>query len=191
MDGLTAYRRLWPTLSTVGWMLSPHPVATMLPKRPKLRPQRSPLYSESETTRSDWALSPTSLGRAEMRPATTFPTLRFRLSAWSFCTRWCLRQFVSPCWSIRRMFQSPNACYTTCPKRRLPSGCKYRSSTLDEIEAAFVTLVRDQIDALFVGPDTLFISQRDQVTALTARYRILATFSTREEAEAGGLMSYG
>jgi len=65
------------------------------------------------------------------------------------------------------------------------------ASTKDEIEAAFVTLVRDQIDALFVGPDTLFISQRDQVTTLTARYRIPATFSTREEAEAGGLMSYG
>ena len=49
----------------------------------------------------------------------------------------------------------------------------------------------DQIDALFVAPDTLFISQRDQLATLTARYRIPATFSTREEAEAGGLMSYG
>jgi putative ABC transport system substrate-binding protein len=65
------------------------------------------------------------------------------------------------------------------------------ASTKDEIEAAFVTLVRDQIEALFVGPDTLFISQRDQLATLTARHRIPATFSTREEAEAGGLMSYG
>ena len=65
------------------------------------------------------------------------------------------------------------------------------ASTKDEIEAAFVTLVRDQIDALFVAPDTLFISQRDQLATLTARYRIPATFSNREEAEAGGLMSYG
>ncbi len=65
------------------------------------------------------------------------------------------------------------------------------ASTKDEIEAAFVTLVRDQVDALFVAPDTLFISQRDQLATLTARYRIPATFSTREEAEAGGLMSYG
>jgi len=65
------------------------------------------------------------------------------------------------------------------------------ASTKDEIEAAFVTVVHDQIDALFVAPDTLFISQRDQLATLTARYRIPATFSTREEAEAGGLMSYG
>jgi putative ABC transport system substrate-binding protein len=65
------------------------------------------------------------------------------------------------------------------------------ASTKDEIEAAFVTFAHDQIDALFVGPDTLFISQREQFATLTARYRIPATFSTREEAEAGGLMSYG
>jgi putative tryptophan/tyrosine transport system substrate-binding protein len=65
------------------------------------------------------------------------------------------------------------------------------ASTKDEIEAAFVTLARDQIDALFVAPDTFFVTQRDQFATLTARYRIPATFSTREEVEAGGLMSYG
>jgi hypothetical protein len=32
--------------------------------------------------------------------------------------------------SIRRTFQSPRACYTTCPKRRVLSDCKCRSSTL-------------------------------------------------------------
>ena len=65
------------------------------------------------------------------------------------------------------------------------------ASTKDEIEAAFASLVRDQIDALFVSVDVFFLSQRDQLVALAARYRIPATFSTREEAEAGGLMSYG
>jgi putative tryptophan/tyrosine transport system substrate-binding protein len=65
------------------------------------------------------------------------------------------------------------------------------ASTKDEIEAAFDTLVRDRIDALFVAPDTYFISQRDQFVTLTARYRIPAAYSSREEVEAGGLMSYG
>ena len=65
------------------------------------------------------------------------------------------------------------------------------ASTKDEIEAAFVTLVRDRIDALFVAPDPFFISQRDQFATLTARYRIPAAYSTREDVEAGGLMSYG
>src|SRR6516164_3844562 len=106
------------------------PAATTLPRRLKLRPQRSPLYSASETTRSDWALSPTLPGRAEMRPVTIFPLLRFRPSVWSFSMRWCRRQFVWPCWSIRRTFQSPRAPCATSPKRRVPWDCKYASSTL-------------------------------------------------------------
>jgi putative tryptophan/tyrosine transport system substrate-binding protein len=65
------------------------------------------------------------------------------------------------------------------------------ASTKDEIEAAFVTLVRDKIDALFVAPDPFFISQRDQFATLTVRYRIPAAYSTRDDVEAGGLMSYG
>jgi ABC-type uncharacterized transport system substrate-binding protein len=65
------------------------------------------------------------------------------------------------------------------------------ASTKDEIEAAFDTLMRDRIDALFVAPDPFFISQRDQFATLTARYRIPAAYSTRDDVEAGGLMSYG
>ena len=65
------------------------------------------------------------------------------------------------------------------------------ASTADEIEAAFDTLVRDQVEALFVTPDAFFISQRAQFATLTARYRIPAAYGTREDVEAGGLMSYG
>jgi putative ABC transport system substrate-binding protein len=65
------------------------------------------------------------------------------------------------------------------------------ASTRDEIEAAFATLVQDRIDALFVAPDAYFVSQRDQLVTLAARYRIPAAYPTREEVEAGGLMSYG
>jgi putative ABC transport system substrate-binding protein len=65
------------------------------------------------------------------------------------------------------------------------------ASTENEIEAAFDTLVRDRIDALFVAADGFFVSQRAQFATLTARYRIPAAYSTREDVEAGGLMSYG
>jgi putative ABC transport system substrate-binding protein len=65
------------------------------------------------------------------------------------------------------------------------------ASTENEIEAAFATLVHDRIDALFVTPDAYFVSQRDQLVTLAARYRIPAAYATREEVEAGGLMSYG
>ena len=42
-----------------------------------------------------------------------------------------------------------------------------------------------------VSPDNLFISRRDQVVALAARYAIPAISDRGEFAAAGGLMSYG
>jgi putative tryptophan/tyrosine transport system substrate-binding protein len=65
------------------------------------------------------------------------------------------------------------------------------ASTSREIEAAFATLVRDRTDALFVAADTFLISRRVQFATLAMRHGIPAAYSTREEVEAGGLMSYG
>src|SRR5215471_3220329 len=60
-----------------------------------------------------------------------------------------------------------------------------------EIEAAFVTLVRNRADALLVGPDALFLSRRVQIATLATRHAIPALYNVREYTEAGGLMSYG
>jgi putative ABC transport system substrate-binding protein len=65
------------------------------------------------------------------------------------------------------------------------------ASTSREIEAAFATLVRDRADALFVAPDSLYISRRVQIATLAARHGIPTALSSREGVEAGGLMSYG
>jgi len=65
------------------------------------------------------------------------------------------------------------------------------ASTSGEIEAAFSTLVSGRADALFVAPDGFFISRRVQFATLAARHGIPAAYATRDEAEAGGLMSYG
>ena len=65
------------------------------------------------------------------------------------------------------------------------------AGTSREIEAAFATLMRERTDALYVAPDSFFISRRVQLATLAARYGIPAAYSTREEVEAGGLMSYG
>ena len=66
-----------------------------------------------------------------------------------------------------------------------------KASTSGEIEAAFATLVRERADALFVAPDSFFISRRVQFVTLAARSGIPTAHNTREEVEAGGLMSYG
>ncbi len=66
-----------------------------------------------------------------------------------------------------------------------------KARTSREIEEAFATLARDRADALFVAPDAFFISRRVQFAMLAARHGIPAAYPTRDEAEAGGLMSYG
>ena len=67
----------------------------------------------------------------------------------------------------------------------------HNASTSREIDAAFATFVRERPDALFVGGDPFFVSRRVQIAILAAQRSIPATYGTREEAEAGGLMSYG
>jgi putative ABC transport system substrate-binding protein len=68
----------------------------------------------------------------------------------------------------------------------------FNASTSPEINAAFAAIfVRQRPDALFVGTDPFFTNRRVQLANLASHYSIPATFSTREIAEAGGLMSYG
>jgi len=65
------------------------------------------------------------------------------------------------------------------------------ADTSREIDAAFEIIDRERPDALFVGPGPFFNSRRVQMAQLAARYALPATYTTRLEAEAGGLMSYG
>ena len=65
------------------------------------------------------------------------------------------------------------------------------AATSGEIDAAFAALVRERADALFIEADGFFASRRVQIATLAARYRIPATYASREMVEAGILMSYG
>jgi putative ABC transport system substrate-binding protein len=67
----------------------------------------------------------------------------------------------------------------------------HNATTADEIDAAFASLALQQARALFVSAEPFFTNQRRQLTALTARHAIPASYSNRESVEAGGLMSYG
>jgi ABC-type uncharacterized transport system substrate-binding protein len=60
-----------------------------------------------------------------------------------------------------------------------------------DIDAAFANMVREKVDALFVGPGTFFNTRRVQLAVLTARYAFPAAYPTRAYPEVGGLMSYG
>jgi putative ABC transport system substrate-binding protein len=65
------------------------------------------------------------------------------------------------------------------------------ASNAAEIDAAFSGFVQSRVDALFVAADPLFTATRDQVITLAARHAIPASYVTRIEVVAGGLMSYG
>jgi putative ABC transport system substrate-binding protein len=51
--------------------------------------------------------------------------------------------------------------------------------------------MQKRADALVLSSDALFVSNRVQLTALAARHAVPAIYPFREDAEAGGLMSYG
>jgi putative tryptophan/tyrosine transport system substrate-binding protein len=55
----------------------------------------------------------------------------------------------------------------------------------------FQTLVRQRVDALVVVADPFFETSRHQLVALAATHAIPAIFQWREDAVAGGLISYG
>jgi putative tryptophan/tyrosine transport system substrate-binding protein len=64
------------------------------------------------------------------------------------------------------------------------------ASTSLEIDKAFA-FVRERPDAVFVSLDPFLNSRRAQLVNLAARHAVPASFSNRDFAEIGGLMSYG
>src|SRR5262245_47598597 len=66
-----------------------------------------------------------------------------------------------------------------------------KADTGGEIDMALATFLRDKPDALFVSAGPFFSDRRVQLAQLTARYMVPATYSLRQYAEVGGLMSYG
>jgi ABC-type uncharacterized transport system substrate-binding protein len=65
------------------------------------------------------------------------------------------------------------------------------ADTSREIDAAFASFLRERPDALLVGPGAFFVARRVQLVQLAARYAVPAIFGGRQNAEIGGLMSYG
>ena len=60
-----------------------------------------------------------------------------------------------------------------------------------EFDTVFETLAQQKVDALLVGADPRFNSQREQLIRRAARYRLPAVYEWRESPAVGGLMSYG
>jgi putative ABC transport system substrate-binding protein len=66
------------------------------------------------------------------------------------------------------------------------------ASTSGEIDAAFARIANEKrVQGLLVANSAFFISARVQLAILAARFAVPAIYSFREQAEAGGLLSYG
>jgi putative ABC transport system substrate-binding protein len=65
------------------------------------------------------------------------------------------------------------------------------ASTSREIDAAFSRLAQNRDAALLVVSDALFISRRVQLVTLAVKHTVPVIYAFRDDAEAGGLMSYG
>src|SRR6516165_8853793 len=65
------------------------------------------------------------------------------------------------------------------------------ASNQSEIDAAFTILVREHAGALLTNSESLFMVHSGYLATLTARHGVPALYAFRENAMAGGLMSYG
>jgi putative ABC transport system substrate-binding protein len=72
------------------------------------------------------------------------------------------------------------------------AGIEFLNATANsDIDRAFAELVQTRIDALIVENAFLFRERRTQIVTLAARHVLPVIYGGREDAEAGGLMSYG
>ena len=66
-----------------------------------------------------------------------------------------------------------------------------KASSSGDIDAAFASAVEQQVRALIVSADPLFMARRSQIVALAASHGMPAIYPFREFVDEGGLMSYG
>jgi len=60
-----------------------------------------------------------------------------------------------------------------------------------DIDRVIAELPRQRLDALAVAASTMFVANRRQIVAAIAKTRLPAIYASVEDAEAGGLVSYG
>jgi len=65
------------------------------------------------------------------------------------------------------------------------------ASSEGDLDAAFAIVDQRRVDAFIVGADGFFVSRRDQIAALAARYTMPGIYPFSDYPAAGGLMSYG
>ena len=72
-----------------------------------------------------------------------------------------------------------------------PQSQKVIAGDVPALETAFATISQMRVDAVTVGTDGFFITRREQIAALAARYAVPGIYPFPDFPVAGGLASYG
>ena len=67
----------------------------------------------------------------------------------------------------------------------------FSASSQPQMDDAFNAIKQQRVGVLIISTDPFFFSERVKLIVLMARYAIPTIFANREQAEAGGLISYG
>ena len=110
-----------------------------------------------------------------------------------------LHELVPAATSIALLINTTSAAYSEAETDAAQSAARIlgvrllvlNASTASAIEAAFVTLLKEQAGSLLVSGDSFLVSKRDQLVALAAQHAVPALYHRREFTAIGGLMSYG
>jgi putative ABC transport system substrate-binding protein len=66
-----------------------------------------------------------------------------------------------------------------------------KAGSADELDQAFISFAEQNVAGVLAVSDNFLYSRRDQIIMLAARYSIPMMHPFREDAAAGGLLSYG
>lgn len=122
------------------------------------------------------------------------------LAVGTVAKRMQLLRELSPSAEVIAFLRNPtNPYFSALETRELESAAKILgvrllpldASSSAEIEEAFSKLVAQRASAFLLGTDPFFISARQHVIALAHQHAIPAAYPFREDALAGGLVSYG
>jgi putative ABC transport system substrate-binding protein len=108
-----------------------------------------------------------------------------------------LRELVSNAGSIGFLLNPTNPVFdaestdiTTAARTVGLQSIILKASIEPDIDAALAAAAHQRVSAIVISNDAFFNSQRDQIIALAARYRLPAIYGVREAVFAGGLLSY-
>src|SRR5262249_16923491 len=65
------------------------------------------------------------------------------------------------------------------------------AATVQDFDGAFAAMARDSLDGFLVVASPIIVSQRDRLAELALAHHLPGIFTSKENEQAGGLMSYG